>query len=418
MPRKHRINKALIALLGVSIVLLISQCIEGYHPDIPFKDDLLVVNGSIIRGIDQQSIVLSRSSSINSTEFNGLEGCDVYVTDDKNNIFFFEEENPGNYFAEIDSVYLATGAKFKLTIETPDNQIYESAYEEIYEGPPVDSLYFFHETVYSDFYGRDVNGARLNADIYADEENSGYYLWKIHENWETRSHNTRIEKMLVGVKEEFITTYRFDSLLWMLVPDKAIPIPEFVYFNDPDTFRVCYHEADLDETFFSSTSNISENSSKRVPLQFIPNGSRISYRYSCLVYQYSLSEGAYNYWQTKVTEIKESGGLYTSQPSQNLSNIKNINNDKEAVLGYFWVAAYKKKRVFYKGPYVGSATYCSSEPFDIENFYEMDPEGSFGTFRRIDSMYMPVYVTDNITSAPQCFDCRYSGGILTRPDFW
>jgi len=382
------------------------------------ENNLLVVNGSIIRGDELQTIVVTRSTSVNNPGFIPVEDCIVFVTDDRNNIFQFKEVIPGRYNAKIDSAYLEIGAKFKLNIETPDIQVYESDYEEIYDSPSIDSLYFVHETNYSDKQYINENGVRLNVDVYAKEEFIGYYRWKIHETWETRSSNTKIDKMLIGVKDEFITTYKFDSLNMEYVRDQAIPIAEFHYFNKPDTFNICYLDSEVEESYFSNTSNIVTNLWKRVPLQFIPNGPKLSFRYSCLVSQYSLSEGAYNYWQTKVAEIKESGGMYFTQPSQNLSNIKNINNDQETVLGYFWVSAFKQKRVFFEGPYLGREGFCTTEQFNIEDFYEQDPDSAFGIFRRIDSMYFPVYVINGNTSLPGCFDCRFSGGTLTQPDFW
>ena len=258
MLLKHRQFQGLFALLGLSVIILITQCVVEYNPNISVNDNLLVVNGSIIRGNDHQTIVLTRSTSINSQVFNALENCNVFVTDDKNNIFWFEEESPGTYNAAIDSAYLKIGAKFKLSIETPGNQVYESDFEEIYDSPPIDSVYFINETVYSEEFMKDLNGIRLNVDVYANEENKEYYLYKIHEDWETRSSNTTIEKMLIGVKEEFITTYKYDSLNSEWVRDKAIPIPDFINFNDPDTFHICYLESAVDELYFSNTSNSSK----------------------------------------------------------------------------------------------------------------------------------------------------------------
>ncbi len=418
MRFNYRPYSGLLALLVVSVIILTTQCVEEYNPDLSTDDNLLVVNGSIIRGNEQQTIVLSRSTSVQNPVFIAVEGCHVFVTDEKGNIFQFEEEEPGKYHAKIDLAFLEIGAQFKLSIETPDKKVYESAYEEMYDSPSIDSLYFVQESAYSDNTQKNENGIRLNVDVYAKEQYVGYYRWEIHETWESRSSNTKIDKMLVGVQDTFITIYRYDTMYLEYVRDKAIPIPEFVYFNQPDTFYICFLESEVEEAFFSSTSEVVTDSRKRVPLHFIPNGPKLSTRYSCLVSQYSLSEGAHNYWQTKVTEIQESGGLYTTQPSQNLSNIKNINDDQETVLGYFWVSAFQQKRVFFEGPYLGEQGFCSSVQFNIEDFYEQDPDSAFGKFRRVDSTYIPVYVSDGNTSPPGCFDCRFSGGTLMRPDFW
>jgi hypothetical protein len=417
MPHRDRTYSGVYALMVLFMIVLSTQCVEEYNPNIPTEDHLLVIDGSILQGNEQQTIVVTRSTSILNPEFIAVEGCQVIVTDDRNNSFYFEEESPGKYHAEIDSAYLVIGVKFKLSIETPDKQVYESAFEEMYDSPPIDSLYFVQESNSSDQAYPNENGVRLNVDVYAKEEFAGYYRWKIHDTWESRSSNSKIDKMLVGVKDTFITTYKYDTANLEYVRDKAIPIPEFAYFNKPDTFHICYLESELDEFFFSSTSNMVANSRKRVPLHFVPNGPKLSYRYSCLVSQYSLSENAFTYWQTKVTELTESGGLYAAQPSQNMSNIKNINNDQETVIGYFWVSALREKRVFFEGPYLGRAG-CISQQFDIEDFFEQDPDSAFGVFRRIDSTYFPVYISNGNTYPPACFDCRYSGGTLNPPDFW
>jgi hypothetical protein len=418
MRRNHRFHPGLLALIVLSVIIITTQCIEEYNPNLSVNENLLVVNGSIIRGNEQQTIILSRSTSVSYPGFIAEENCNVFVTDDKGNIFQFEEELPGRYHANIDTSYLRIGAKLKLTIETFRNQVYESGYEEIYDSPSIDSLYFIPETYYSDQRNIEEVGVRLNVDVYANEEYTGYYRWKMHETWESRSSNEKIDKILVGVQDTFITLYRYDSINWEYVRDRAVPYPKFDYLNKPDTFHICYLDSEVKEIYFSSTSDISSNSRKRVPLQFIPNGVKLSFRYSCLVSQYSLSEGAYTYWQNKVAEIEESGGLYTAQPSQNLSNIKNIDDDQETVLGYFWVSAFKQKRVFYGGPYVGVEGCASAQRFDVEDFYEQDPFEKFGVFRFIDSMYSPVYIINDNTYPPSCFDCRYSGGTLERPDFW
>lgn len=418
MYLKRRHYQGLLALILLSVIIISTQCIEEYTPDISAKDDLLVVNGSIIRGNNQQTIVISRSTSVKHPRLTTVKGCNVFVTDDNNNIFQFEEGLPGRYNAKIDSAYLEIGAKFKLSIETPNKQVYESSYEEIYESPPIDNLYFIHETNSSDKWNSSENGIRLNVDVYADEEYIGYYRWKIHETWELQSSNSKIDKILVGVQDTFITKYRYDTLNSEWIPDRAIPIPKFAYFNKPDTFHNCYLDAEVEEFFFSSTSNIVANSRKRVPLHFVPNGVKLSSRYSCLVSQYTYSEDAYNYWQNKVAEIKETGGIYFAQPSQNKSNIKNINNDQEVVLGYFWVSSYKEKRIFFEGPYLGRIDACIAKKFDIQDFYQQDPDSAFGVFRWNDSAYFPVYIINDNTYPPGCFDCRFSGGILDRPDFW
>ena len=395
-------------MVVLSLVLLTRQCIEEYNPDLSATEGLLVVDGSIIRGNELQSIFVSRSTPVNNPGFLAVEGCNVFVTDDRGNIFQFQETDRGRYDGEIDMEHLETRVKFKLHIETPDHTLYESTYEELFDSPSIDSMYFIPETNQSDQAHLNGEGLRLNVDVYAQEEFMGYYRWEMLETFETRSSNTHVEKVLTGVSQDtFITVWKWDTLNSEWLRDYAIPIPEFEYFNDPDTFHVCYHDTDVDEVFYSNTSTIVTNTRKRVPLQFIPNGPKLSFRYSCLVKRYTLDQEAFNYWQTKESEVKESGGLYYKQPAQNLSNIKNVNDEEEPVLGYFWVSELKQKRIFFDGPYVGKTGFCQTVPFDIEEFYV--PTGRFGQFTLNDTMYAPVYITNDRTSPPGCFDCTLSG---------
>ena len=109
MRRRDRTYSGYYALLVLSVIVFATQCVEEYNPNIPEKDQLLVVDGSILQGNEQQTIVITRSTSIHHPEFIAVEGCQVTVTDDRNNSFYFEEETPGKYHAIIDSAYLEIG---------------------------------------------------------------------------------------------------------------------------------------------------------------------------------------------------------------------------------------------------------------------------------------------------------------------
>jgi hypothetical protein len=161
------------------------------------------------------------------------------------------------------------------------------------------------------------------------------------------------------------------------------------------------------------------------------------YRYSCLVSQYSLNEGAYHYWHSKKVEIQESGGIYFSQPSQTVSNIKNINNEQETVLGYFWTSAVKQKRIFYDGPFILDARPgpCETEVISLYDYigedikdptkFVLTNKSAFPLYleskilRLIDPITLQGYWdTLYLTTYKPCFDCRLQGGTIKRPDYW
>ena len=190
---KKQHSLLLFTSLAISMVVLNTQCIEEYDPNLNVDVDLLTVNASIVRGHEEQTVVITRSTPLDDTQYIAVENCNVFVTDDRDNKFQFEEKSAGKYIAKIDLLYLDIGAKFKLTIITPDNNVYESDYEEIHDCPPVGSLYFLEETNYSKELYKDLSGLRLNLDLRALEGYTGYYRWKIHETWEYRSKNKYID---------------------------------------------------------------------------------------------------------------------------------------------------------------------------------------------------------------------------------
>ena len=75
MRLTHRLNQGLLASIIVSVFVITRQCIEDTNPDLAGKDNLLVVNGSIILGIEQQTVFVSRSTSVNNPVFIAVEGC-------------------------------------------------------------------------------------------------------------------------------------------------------------------------------------------------------------------------------------------------------------------------------------------------------------------------------------------------------
>ena len=117
---------------------------------------------------------------------------------------------------------------------------------------------------------------------------------------------------------------------------------------------------------FCINVNLSENRIKKVPLHFVESNSpKLIVKYCATIKQYALNADAYDYWYEKERELNESGNIYTIQPSQPKSNIHNISNPDELVMGFFWVASCAAKRVFVKNPAhspKGLSRVGSSEP--------------------------------------------------------
>jgi hypothetical protein len=158
----------------------------------------------------------------------------------------------------------------------------------------------------------------------------------------------------------------------------------------------------------------------RKPFSFVPNiqmEQKLKHKYSVLIKQYSLGEEAFYYWNELKKTSQEQGFLFDRQPALIKSNIYNVNNEEEIVLGFFSMAGVTEARGFAEKP----------EGIDL-SLYEWYcfpmSRGPTGPVSRSD---LPKYFArawrDGIPSYAEvnkhCVDCRdYKNSTHIKPDFW
>jgi len=388
----------------ISLMLFLTHCISPYEPDIVGKSGLLVVDGSIIKGRETQVINISRTSSISQPKYLPVENCNVRIMDDTGNEFVFDEESPGKYVADIDDALLNYNEQYKLIFTTSSGEVYESNYQRLLETGEVDSLYGIREDHYSPVTEEETtSGIQFYVDLDAPEDASRYYRWVLEETWENH------------VEDE----------IWGVYDGKTIK-----RFYPGDSLKRCWKTGDVTGLYSASTVSLSENRIKKVPLHFVEsNSSKLFVKYCATIKQYALNADAYDYWFEKERELNESGNIYAIQPSQPKSNIHNISNPDEQVMGFFWVASCAVKRVFVKNPgpspmLVGSCSglgvYCESTDFNVIADRLYFALTSFADILTEPPIYISVqYQTQyEVHLTPQCIDCRILGGSAQRPDFW
>ncbi|MFO7658332.1 MAG: hypothetical protein R6W78_14840, partial [Bacteroidales bacterium] len=97
---KTLFEKKYILLNGILLLLIYiftTTCIEEFKPNLGVEVDLLSVDASIVRGREEQSVIITRSTSIDNLEYIAVRNCKVFVTDDKDNKFHFKEQTDGEY---------------------------------------------------------------------------------------------------------------------------------------------------------------------------------------------------------------------------------------------------------------------------------------------------------------------------------
>jgi hypothetical protein len=247
---------------GIFLLLpffLLFGCIERYYPD---KDDLkpgtMVVVAYLHNLPGQQSIYISRSSTIVYPRYEPVPGCYVEILDTDGTTLELTETNPGQYTGHFDQDFVSTGDEYCLVFITPEGKRYESEFERVLPAPAIDSIYYNRE----DHLTENPDTIREGIQFYMDfeiEKDSGRYLrWQVIETFEI--HNP----------ENFIQIYDVDRII------KKLP--------DSSTWFTCWVTLELKEFFTKDMGNVEGDIYKKMPLNFVTNETwRLHYRYSSLI---------------------------------------------------------------------------------------------------------------------------------------
>ena len=171
----------------------------------------------------------------------------------------------------------------------------------------------------------------------------------------------------------------------------------------------------MDQIFTLSTQNLSENSFARFPLNFVENNtSKLAILYSLLVYQTTLTQDAYTYWDQLRQNSEQDGGLYTSQPIAIKGNLKNITSPEKDVLGYFQASSLKTKRIFvYPIEDLPLNFDRACYPWVIEHgFVEISPRDYPAYLMAVDGQWTMTVLNKG------CIECELRGGTINKPYYW
>jgi len=373
------------------LVLMLTSCIKPYEPVIKSADARkFVVSGQVTRGEQIQHVNISLTSSLSEPKYLPVKGCNVKITSDKGNTFDAADMNNGDYEFIVPESELSPGSSFKVDILTPDGVSIVSDFDQIFECPEVDSVYYIVKEVPSTNPNVLIKGIQFYVDLDAGNSTSHLFRWEAIETYEYHT--------------SWPIEWYYDGTVHHVFP--------------PDYSRsICWVTSMSKNIFLLSTEIMAENKYRGFPLHFVDNYSsqRLVYGYSLLVKQYALSKAAYVYWDQMRINSNEQGGLYEKQPLAVRGNLHNVTNPGQNVLGFFGAAAMTSKRIFIRK--------VENLPDEfVANCAPLD--GMRGGFRELNPSMYPVYLYGNAAGyslsplRTECVDCLSVGGINVKPAFW
>lgn len=377
------VNKYHLILL---LLLVCGSCIEPYEPEINESQDVLVISGSVTDEPGFHYVSISSSSPYNAPEVRPISGCVVTVEDESGQMRVYVEQEPGLYEVNLERAFLAVGKSYSLYVVTPNGDEYRSAYDTLLLCPPVDSIYYEIQSEGTSDPDVTYYGLQFYNDLEGLEVGARSYRWVLNETWEYTS---------PYYADVIFDGYGYDN------------------FNGSE-INVCYMTQSVNGLYTASTQALEDNRLNKNALNYVSNQSpRLSYKYSLLVEQQSLSSEAFTYWD-KMKAGASGGGLYETQPSSTLGNFYNVSRPEEKVLGCFYATQIQSKRIIVKNDF----------DFEIDHFrctldtiYSLDELGTIFPYLGLSIGQMPPG-PPWLTGQQQCFDCQLYGGTTEKPDYW
>lgn len=439
-----KINYRIIVSLTFILLLLFNSCVDEFWPELDNIDErLLVVEGKISNDPGPYTIKLSTSRSLDSIptstsssfDFDPVKNAIVSIVDDAANTVALSEVNDGIYKTP-DSFQGVVGSSYKLVIETPNGNNYESEFEEIKTPVGVESVDW--QQVGED-EGED-SGFQFFVTSASNPGVDSYFQWQVIE---THEYDTPYEP--THFFNGFFTNAQWDLFGNLITPgDPGGPFHNTLDISwAPVEISKCWRTDTSVVNYISTTQFSTSDKVSDFPLNFVPfQDIRLRIKYSLLVKQQTISENAYRFLK-EVEELNSNDetDLYTKQPYQIQGNIRNINDSDEPVLGLFYAAGISEHRIFGPPdpnpqeliPY--SLGYCKGIPsvyYDqgspVNNTAEylenaVDRPGLWPIYLGEAYIFTSDGTANNgikwfVAYSRYCIDCRSKGGVLEKPDYW
>ncbi|KAA9340289.1 DUF4249 domain-containing protein [Adhaeribacter soli] len=309
----------------ILVLVILGGCIEPVDVPIEKQERLLMVDGLITD--EPGPYIVKLNKSFYYGEYFGdahpdVKNAIVTIFDDQGTIEVLSETFPGKYETNKNGIRGRIGGSYQLKIRLKNGQEYISEPEVLKPVPAIDKLYTTFAQEHSlneqnETIITDVVRVLVDAKDPANEKN--YYRWSSEGTYQVF---TQPEDYMEKVRD-------------VLVPRPKSCCPDCWLTDKNNLINV------NDDRQFNGKTLVGQ------PILQVPATPRFfDIKYRVEVAQYSLSETAFNFWETIKLQSKGTGSVQDPAPANAVSNIKNISNGAEKVIGYFGASAVARKALF------------------------------------------------------------------------
>ena len=401
------------------ILVAVSSCIDPYFPNLKNYQSLLVVEGLITNENSSYKVKLSRTTSREDSAPEKVSDADVNIIDGNGIKAHLQNSGDGYYMTDSTAIKGVIGQKYTLQILTSDGKEYRSEECTMLPVTGINTLYYEKGEEFSGNPAEAFTGLKIFLNSDDATGMNKYFRWTFEEVW----------KFIIPGVQKY--TYIF-------IDDTTFSFPSVPVVND-----LCWKSSKSGEIITNSILPGGATYIDKQLIQFIApvKSDRLSQEYSILVKQYSVSKKEFDFWND-LQKVNEAGGdIFDSQPYKVISNIHNVNDANEMVLGYFEVSAVSQKRMFitareldplFLPHYETSCVEIAKSPddwpnpqptwdqiyhwfTDIYGYVFVMPVTTNGTI--LEGTVYRRNLLDFIFSTKACASCE-PAGFSAKPDFW
>jgi len=296
------------------IVLNFCACVDEIELSAPDQPDSgILVQGRLLYG--NPGMVTASVYELYTLSNNlpkPIGGATVMLRDDQGHEIELLSNFDGNYYLEIGPNHpdfpIQTGRKYQLSVAIPNGQTYQSDWEVLLSVPPIDSVHVeWFEREELDNFGQLVPIPYTRFGVSTDATTPG------------SSEPARF-------RWEFDAAYRITD----------------------DLLKTCYTVRKLlnDNVFALNSALLAQNNLVGYPLAETIVDYRFAEGFYIIVYQQSISENAYGYFDELSQLLSRKGTLFDPPAGAIRTNISNITNPDALVYGFFYVAEQDTARLY------------------------------------------------------------------------
>ena len=409
---KNKVNKPITTII-LSAIISFTNCVEEYKVPKDMTqayESKLVIQAQILSG-DKSIVYLNNTVPFGQVERpEPIFNADVTVIGQNGYESAKAEFDIDNDRYVIPTHNLPDNTQYAIKVVL-DGETYQSEYQPLLSAKAIDDFRFQES----------ADGISFYVSSHGEEEDTPYYMWTYEEDWEFHA------DIDMSAPTTLIWSYRED-----LYPG--------IVLGKSNPYYYCWKHNESSLIHIYDAGTLEQNVSKDYKLLDIkPDDIRISYIYSILLKQASLSKEAYEYFRLQKLYTEQSGGLFTPMPGQIISNMKCISNPSKKVYGYVVISNVITQRMFI---YASDFTQFRPEYSNCHPGYGYEQNNADGLSQWKGWWWAEVKDPDvrsvilddkeikqwnynttldgsSILYPKECVDCRtYHRATKKRPDFW